>query len=189
MDKLADIIEQVREGDVDAYGLIVNEHQQMLINHVSFRLPDPNLVREVVHKTFIKAYEQLDEFDTSKDFAVWLRVIARYEVMTEIKRHIRERERKDELKEEIRDYLLDSALGQEKEDADYLAMDALRRCLGDLNGHAEKLVKLRYRQRKTSKEIADQLGRTTTWVTTTLHRVRGNLKKCIEEKIAAEVQK
>src|ERR1051326_9389249 len=63
-------IKKVLSGDRDAYAAIVAEYQEMLLAYAAFRVPDRALVDEVVQQTFIRAYEQLADYKSDKDFGI-----------------------------------------------------------------------------------------------------------------------
>jgi len=77
-------LRKVLSGDRDAYSEIVAEHQGMLLAYAAFRIPDAALVDEVVQQTFIRAFEQLRDFQPDKDFGIWLRSICRFMIMAEL---------------------------------------------------------------------------------------------------------
>jgi RNA polymerase sigma-70 factor (ECF subfamily) len=56
----------------------------------------------------------------------------------------------------------------------------LRDCVAKLGREAADLVALRYFNKRSCKEIAEQKQRTVSWVTTTLNRVRKTLRECME---------
>jgi RNA polymerase sigma-70 factor (ECF subfamily) len=173
-------LRKVLSGDRDAYSEIVAEHQGMLLAYAAFRIPDAALVDEVVQQTFIRAYEQLRDFQADKDFGIWLRSICRFMIMAELKRVSRDRQNKDSYQEHLKVTLLGEALARASEtDEDVLLR--LRTCLGRLQQTARSLVTLRYQEFLKVEEIASRLGQSATWVATTLFRVRETLRKCIGE--------
>ena len=172
---------RVLAGDRDAYSEIVAEYQDMLLAYAAFRVPDAALVDEVVQQTFIRAYEQLRDFQTDKDFGVWLRSICRFMILAELKRVTRDRQNKDNYQEHLKVRLLGEALERGASTADEDVLRRLQGCLGRLQQTARSLVTLRYQELLKVDEIAARLGQSATWVATTLFRVRETLRKCIGE--------
>ena len=179
MQDLQETIRQVLGGRKEAFADLVRAHQEMLLAYAAFRLPDPALVDEVVQQTFIRAYEQLRDFQTDKDFGVWLRSICRFMIMAELKRVSRDRQNKDNYQEHLKVTLLGAALDRAALDPDEDVLLRLRGCLGRLQQTARSLVTLRYQEFLKVEEIAARLGQSATWVATTLFRVRETLRKCI----------
>jgi RNA polymerase sigma-70 factor (ECF subfamily) len=181
MGDLAATLRRVLSGDRDAYSDIVADHQGMLLAYAAFRIPDAALVDEVVQQTFIRAYEQLRDFQSDKDFGVWLRSICRFMIMAELKRASRDRQNRDNYQEHLKVTLLGEALERRASDTDDDVLLRLRGCLGRLQLTARSLVTLRYQEFLRVEEIASRLGQSATWVATTLFRVRETLRKCIGE--------
>ena len=181
MGDLAGTLKRVLAGDRDAYSEVVAEYQDMLLAYAAFRVPDAALVDEVVQQTFIRAYEQLRDFQTDKDFGVWLRSICRFMIMAELKRVSRDRQNRDNYQEHLKVTLLGEALQRGASETDEDVLRRLRTCLGRLQQTARSLVTLRYQEFLKVEEIAARLGQSATWVATTLFRVRETLRKCIGE--------
>jgi len=181
MGDLTRSLRRVLSGDRDAYSEIVAEYQDMLLAYAAFRVPDAALVDEVVQQTFIRAYEQLRDFQTDKDFGVWLRSICRFMILAELKRASRDRQNKDNYQGHLKVRLLGEALERGESGADEDVLRRLKGCMGRLQQTARSLVTLRYQELLKVEEIASRLGQSATWVATTLFRVRETLRKCIGE--------
>src|SRR5262245_45816719 len=68
----ARIVDEVRRGDRDAYGVLVARYERKL-QHVLLRLVrDPEQARDLAQETFLKVYQRLDQFDTARRFGPWL---------------------------------------------------------------------------------------------------------------------
>ena len=83
-------IQRIRGGDLDAYEAVVRQYQAILLGYAAHRLLDVNAAQDVVQLTFIRAFEQLDEYDPQRDFGVWLCVICKHFILTELERQRRE---------------------------------------------------------------------------------------------------
>jgi RNA polymerase sigma-70 factor, ECF subfamily len=181
MGDLIRTLRRVLSGDRDAYSEIVAEYQDMLLAYAAFRVPDAALVDEVVQQTFIRAYEQLKDFQTDKDFGIWLRSICRFMILAELKRVTRDRQNKENYQDHLKVTLLGEALARGESGADEDVLRRLKGCMGRLQQTARSLVTLRYQELLKVEEIASRLGQSATWVATTLFRVRETLRKCIGE--------
>lgn len=181
MKELGESLRRVLSGDKNAYAGIVAGYQDMLLAYAAFRVPDAALVDEVVQQTFIRAYEQIREFQTDKDFGVWLRSICRFMIMAELKRVSRDRSNKENYQEHLQAQLIGQALesGDTGVDDDVLAR--LKGCLGKLQATSRQLVTYRYQEFMRVEEIAQRMGQSATWVATTLFRVRESLRRCLTE--------
>ena len=184
MDDLAAVIRRVLAGDRDAYTDLVRAHQDMLTAYAAFRVPDAALVDEVVQQTFIRAYEQLADFDVAKDFGTWLRTICKFMIMAELKRQTRDRQNKDGYQDHLRQTLLEAALDRAEAGPDDDLLKRLQACLGKLQSTARSLVEARYRRAQKIEEIAGQVGQSVAWVATNLFRIRDVLRRCLESREA-----
>jgi RNA polymerase sigma-70 factor (ECF subfamily) len=185
MNDLGETLRRVLAGDPNAYSGIVAGYQDMLLAYAAFRVPDAALVDEVVQQTFIRAYEQLRDFQTDKDFGVWLRSICRFMILAELKRVSRDRTNRDAYQDHLRAELAGRALERCSSDVDEDIRLRLQACLGKLQETARSIVRLRYQELLKVEEIAERLGQSAGWVATTLFRVRGTLRRCIGEGVKA----
>lgn len=173
--------QRILDGDLDAYGDIVREHQGMLIGYAMRRLGDWRLAEEVVQLTFIRAFQKLEEFRPEQEFGVWLCVTCKYLILTELEKRRRESRNKNNFKETLAVELAEAMSGVDDEDAGMDLSAALRDCVGKLQKEAASLIELKYFKKQSCKEIAETKGRTVTWVTSTLSRTRQALKTCMEK--------
>ena len=60
-----------------AFEILVRRHHRRLLAYAISVLDDENTARDVVQDSFVVAHRRLDEFDTSRDFAAWMRGIVR----------------------------------------------------------------------------------------------------------------
>lgn len=73
----AELIAQAVRGDTDAYEQIVQQHQEAVFRLAYALLGDVQDAQDVAQDTFIRAYRQLDRFDTARPLRPWLLQIAR----------------------------------------------------------------------------------------------------------------
>jgi len=73
----AEVIEQIRSGDLDQYGRLVERYRVGLVIHCDRLLGDRDEAEDVAQKACIKAYEKLHDFDSNKArYSTWLYRIA-----------------------------------------------------------------------------------------------------------------
>ena len=180
MEDLQGTVRRVLQGDRDAFALLVRDHQDMLLAFAAYRLPDAALVDEVVQQTFIRAFEQLADFDPAKDFATWLRAICRFMILAELKRLSRDRQNRDTYKDRLKGSLVEAAL-ERADGADADDLLRLRSCMDQLQKTSRDLVKARYQDALPLGDIARKFKQSTAWVATTLFRVRDALRRCLEQ--------
>lgn len=169
----------VQRGEVRAFEPLVDRHLRHVHALVALRLPVPHLVDEITHETFVSAFHMMDRFTAGTNLHGWLRTIAGNLVRKELARYHREESNKlgyEALRE------IELAMGEDHENVSREA-EALRECLDRVPANVRSLLDLRYRDDFTSEVIAGRLQKTAAWVRVTLHRVREQLRGCIETRL------
>ncbi|MDD2407259.1 MAG: RNA polymerase sigma factor RpoE [Tepidiphilus sp.] len=70
------LVARVRQGDQNAFGLLVSKYQRKVQRLLSRLVRDPAEVEDLTQETFIKAYRALDSFRGDSAFYTWLYRIA-----------------------------------------------------------------------------------------------------------------
>jgi RNA polymerase sigma-70 factor, ECF subfamily len=68
----AQLVEEARRGDGDAFGELVRRYERRLLRVIGRFVSDQELARDLAQETFLRVYERLDRFDTSRRFGPWL---------------------------------------------------------------------------------------------------------------------
>ncbi|MDA3926026.1 MAG: sigma-70 family RNA polymerase sigma factor [Kiritimatiellae bacterium] len=176
-------IQAAKTGDMTAYGRLIRSHEKMLLVFATYRIPVREEACEAVQDTFIRAYEQIGDFRTGADFGVWLRSICRYMVLNRITEYTRRRKKHDNYKEQLSILAVNQVSSTVIDDPTIDPLAQLTECMSKLNDQSRELITDRYHNTLSIHEISKKTGRTNTWVTSTLHRVRSVLKTCIEKHI------
>lgn len=177
MDREADLVARAQRGDVDAFAALMDAHLPRVRRFLAVRAPVAHLADELAHETFVFAFRNLSGFAAGTDLGAWLRSIAANVLRAEVQRFARQRRNLQRYAE----WRVLEAADDAAPEADAEALhDRLSRCLERLPGHLRGLVDLKYREERSSEEMAERLGRTVAWVRTTLFRVREQLRTCIE---------
>lgn len=178
-------IENILSGDLDAYEAVVRQYQGTLLGYAAHRLPDIDAAQEVVQLTFIRAYEKLDDYQPERDFGIWLCVICKHFILTELERQRRESRNLEKFSHALR-LRVGEEMVSAANDGQHDLLPALRECLKNLQTQAASVVRLRYEERQSCRSIAESLDRTVTWVTSTLSRSRKVLRMCVESRLGEE---
>jgi len=175
-------IERVRRGDLDAFETLMRLHVRRLRMLIGLRAPVPDLVDEVVQQTFVFAFEHIDEFRKGTHFFAWLSAIAKNHLRTEILRYSRDRAGRMKYAEQrLLQIAQDRFARRAPQELIHLEV-----CLERVPANLRELLELTYKQQHSASEIAQRLEQSLSWVYTTLCRVRKQLRKCIETKLALE---
>ncbi|OUT60902.1 MAG: hypothetical protein CBB71_06455 [Rhodopirellula sp. TMED11] len=178
-------IKTILGGDLDAYDAVVRQYQAMLLGYAANRLPDLDAAQEVVQLTFIRAYEQLNEYQPQRDFGVWLCVICKHFILSELERQRREFRNLGQFSDALR-LRVGERMAELSDNDQRQSLSAMRECLTALQSQAALVVRLRYEERQSCRSIAESLNRTVTWVSSTLSRSRRALRVCIERRLDEE---
>ncbi|HPA19126.1 MAG TPA: sigma-70 family RNA polymerase sigma factor [Verrucomicrobiae bacterium] len=174
------LIEASRHGDLDAFSRLVLRHQGALRACLAVRLDEPHHAEDLAQEVFILAFRKLAEFDPQRPFAPWLRGIA-FNLLRNHRRKIRAISSGDaEDLQSLVDAEID-ALHQEGHEADWRT--ALETCLGQLDEAPRHLVRARYEDDIDVAEICRRSGKKHSAVTMQLHRIRLQLRACIERRL------
>lgn len=66
------LVEQIRQGVRAAYGELVHRYEKKLIRTIHRMVGNAETAEDLAQETFLKAYDRLDRFDSSKRFGPWL---------------------------------------------------------------------------------------------------------------------
>jgi RNA polymerase sigma-70 factor (ECF subfamily) len=90
--KLTDeeIVEKVRSDDRDLYAVIIDRYKNKLLRYATNLVHDKDKASHVVQDSLVKAYINLNGFNTKKKFSSWIYRIVHNEAMNEIKKYKRE---------------------------------------------------------------------------------------------------
>ena len=179
-ERIAEIIQKVLAGDIDAYEEIVQEYQEEVWRIIAFTLHDISYTEDLVQEVFVKAFRNLETYDPERNFGVWIRTIARNLLRNEIRRAMRERK----AFRNYREYLMKRLEDNEKaEQHEVRLAQALAKCREHMEGDAGQALELRYEKSMGFSEIAETLNRTVAAARQLLMRVRSILRQCVEERM------
>ncbi|MCM2374188.1 sigma-70 family RNA polymerase sigma factor [Aporhodopirellula aestuarii] len=135
---------------------------------------------EVFQRTCVILWQKYSQFD-GENFLAWACRIARYEML----KHRDSQRRVKVFGDETIEYLSADAYLVAREVGD--RRTALGTCLKKLDDADKELIKHRYYDGLSVKEIAEQLGRSSYAVYRELSRIHGMLSRCIERTLAEEI--
>jgi len=176
-----EIVEMTREGEPEAYTELVRRYQDKLLRYTGSIIKNNEMAEDAVQNTFIKAYENLQGFNTGKKFSSWIYRIAHNEAVNKIKKN--ERKSPVSLKDLFEEFL-ESKVNIEQEYEKKELDKNVRRCLQKLPIKYADVLALFYIENKSYEEISDILRIPTGTVGTRINRGKNKLKEtCIKLKI------
>ena len=161
------------------YLQLLGQHERRLRGFILALVPNRADAEDIAQEVRIRLWEQFDSYDPAKDFGVWARAIARYQVLTH--RTMQSRHGmvvSSELMEKIAEQV--TAMSEELE----AGQKALEDCFEKLPAAKRELLTRYYSGKWTTRELAAQLGRTFDATRQTILRTRLALRDCVEEALA-----
>ena len=189
METLTDslLISRYQKGDENALSILISRHQKELFSFIFYKLMDEELANDVFQDTFMKIIVSLKEgrYNDDGKFILWAKRIAHNLIIDHYRlksKHIKVSETTYENEEfSIFDLLKETEENIEERLITNQIYDDLIKMLVFLPENQQEVIKLRFFDGLSFKEIAEQ---TNTSINTTLGRVRYaliNMRKIMEE--------
>ena len=189
METLTDslLISRYQKGDENALSILISRHQKELFSFIFYKLMDEELANDVFQDTFMKIIVSLKEgrYNDDGKFILWAKRIAHNLIIDHYRlksKHIKVSETTYENEEfSIFDLLKETEENIEERLITNQIYDDLMNMLVFLPENQQEVIKLRFFDGLSFKEIAEQ---TNTSINTTLGRVRYaliNMRKIMEE--------
>ncbi|MCM8542864.1 MAG: sigma-70 family RNA polymerase sigma factor [Lentisphaeraceae bacterium] len=166
-----ELISQAKCGDLQAFEEIVSLTITDVRCLVAFHFPDSAVVDDLTQEIYILTYRSLKSFSEGS-FAAWLKTIVWNRVRTEKLK----RKRLVKNLANLKDFLIIKHEVPEE----HPAISNLEECYKHLNEEHRLLIKLKYKERFSSKELASHFGKSSDWVRTSLYRLRSSLRECLD---------
>ncbi|MEM9110005.1 MAG: sigma-70 family RNA polymerase sigma factor [Planctomycetota bacterium] len=155
--------------------------QPVVSAYIRTLLPDYHQAEEVLQRVAVTLVRKFEAYDPDRAFVPWAIGFARFEVLRYRRDHATDRHRFES------DIVGQVAELYQSEDIDFAGWrEALRSCVGRLQGRNREVLKLRYTQDESPTEIAKEMNMSSNAVRQLLHRVRASLRQCIERAIAGK---
>ncbi|AWB65603.1 RNA polymerase factor sigma-70 [Saccharobesus litoralis] len=165
------------------FEILMRENSQMLLTYLRATAKAPHLVDEIFQETMVTAWHKLDEFDSSRPFAPWLRGIAKNHLLC----HYRKSKREMLLcNDEVLDFLEQHihALEQTPGDSWDDKIAPLKDCIEQLPDKYRQAVEVRYIQEQKPMLAKLQLAISAEALKKRLQRAKQVLFDCLSKKIA-----
>ena len=181
------LISRYQKGDENALSILISRHQKELFSFIFYKLMDEELANDVFQDTFMKIIVSLKEgrYNDDGKFILWAKRIAHNLIIDHYRlksKHIKVSETTYENEEfSIFDLLKETEENIEERFITNQIYDDLMKMLVFLPENQQEVIKLRFFDGLSFKEIAEQ---TNTSINTTLGRVRYaliNMRKIMEE--------
>lgn len=171
-EKLSDeeIVEEVRSKDQELYYIIVERYQNKLLRYAISLIKDEDRASDVVQDSFIKAFINLNGFDTKKNFASWIYRIVHNEAINIVKKYQKELPILDDF-----DFQSDESIENNFEQKETVVK--VKKCSEEMPLLYSEPLSLFYIHEKSYKEISDILRIPMGTVATRISRAKILMKK------------
>lgn len=163
----------------DAFASHLVAVQRRLYSYILTLLPSLSDADDVLQETNAVLLRKRDQYVPDTEFGAWACRVAYFEVLTYRRRKYRERSRLFFTNEELLDDLAGEAASRYAGD-ESIPVSRLENCMGKLSPLHRELIRLRYRQRQSSEQIAAVTGRSANAIRQLLYRVRTQLLTCLQ---------
>lgn len=154
--------------------------QRTILTFIGSLVHNFSEAEELLQETAAQIFSQESGYDPSRPFLPYAFGVARNVVLMHQRRFGRNPVIFDQ---EAVDRLATAFIELDRNLECELRVEALRRCYGKLSQQARRLCRLRYEEDLGSEEIAAQTGATAGSVRISLHRIREQLKDCVQRQL------
>jgi RNA polymerase sigma-70 factor (ECF subfamily) len=172
------LLEKVQQGDLEAYGLIIQDYQTSVFNVCYRILGIKQEAEDLTQEAFIRAYRQIKRYDTSRPFGPWVRTLAANLCYNHLKKARPVQSALDDERHQLH-----SNKGENPEAVLEINQEhqALYNAVWKLPEIQRVALELRHFQDLTYQEMADVLNLPLNTVRSHLYRARQNLAGLLEE--------
>lgn len=164
-----EIVEKVRSIDQELYVILVERYQGKLLRYATNLIKDEHRAVDVVQESFIKAFINLEGFDTKKKFSSWIYRIVHNEAMNIVKKYQKEVSLPD-------DFVFQSNENIEEAFEQKEITAKVEKCLKEMPLLYSEPLTLRFIEEKSYEEISDILRIPMGTVATRISRAKNLMK-------------
>jgi len=177
LSKLSDekVVEITRTKEKEAYAEIIKRYQAKLMRYAKYLINDEDKAADVVQESFIKAYINLNSFNTKLKFSSWIYRIVHNQAINLINKHKKEKP----LFENI-DF--DSGINIEEDYSREETREMIKACLDEMPIIYKGPLSLFYLEEKSYTEISDILRIPIGTVGTRINRAKLIMKQICQKK-------
>ena len=182
-----DIIQQVLQGNQNAYATLVTRYQSFVFTIVLRYVKAREDAEEVAQDIFVKAYRSLADFKGASKFSTWLYTITTTSCITFLRKKKLEVHSLDNEKVfAVADNVDGGMSANQIEQKSKIAM--VNGAINLLSPEDAQVITLFYKGEQSLEEIAQALGKEVNTVKVQLHRARTRLKDKMQKHFTAEVK-
>ena len=169
-----EIVEKVINLNQDFYAIIIDRYQKKLVRYANNLIKDGDKAIDIVQESFIKAFINLNSFDTKKKFSSWIYRIVHNQVMNVAKKYQKETPL-------LEDWDFESSDNIEKDFEQRETAENVEKCLSKIPLLYSEPIALYYIDEKSYEEISDILKIPIGTVATRINRAKKIMKNICQK--------
>jgi RNA polymerase sigma-70 factor (ECF subfamily) len=168
------------EQEIAAFSELVSAHRSRVFGYIYAMLHNMSDAEDIYQQTTLLMWQKFGEYSPGTDFGSWALKIAYYNIKN-FQRSMRRRHVffSDAVMEKVAHCYESHSVKAAEE-----RLDALGRCVRRLSEQHQHILKLRYAESISIKELANREGKTEAAMTMLLSRLRKTVFKCVQAHIA-----
>ncbi|WP_159084059.1 RNA polymerase sigma factor [Saccharobesus litoralis] len=178
-----ELIVKAQNKDIDAFSQLVKNHEREVRICLAARLDTAHEAEDLAQEAFIIAFSRIDEYEPVRPIKYWFRAIA-LNLLNNYRRKVKPLAVGDS--NDLEDMLNSKIEANLQHDGENTVVSALQGCMGLLSDDLQKLVVQHYSEGYSVGDLTKMHDVKHSTLTMRLHRVRDKLRKCIDEKLAAQ---
>jgi RNA polymerase sigma-70 factor (ECF subfamily) len=176
------LINEIMEGDKDAYAVLVRRYQKPMFNLMMRMTSNSEDAFDLTQETFVRAYEKLDHFNPSNRFFPWL-----YTIGLNLARDFLRKERireshNNEVRKTHQTRYLEMNPDPIAPNMERLELQQVQEALATLPLESREAVMLRFHEDMPMKEVAQALGISISGAKMRVHRALLRLREILYQK-------
>ncbi|MCM8537120.1 MAG: sigma-70 family RNA polymerase sigma factor [Lentisphaeraceae bacterium] len=177
-----ELIEKATNGDLESFAKLIRENQGKVFAYIVVRVNNRHEAEDFTQEVFLTAFKKLASFDLNMPFTPWLRGIA----ANILRNYWRKKKETAAGGQDELQGLIDQHINTHSESHKHDTLDFLRQCLTEADTESSKLITLRYFKESSLASLKEELNLNHSTLTMRLHRIREEIRKCINQKISEE---
>lgn len=180
------LVKKAIGGDEEAYKKLVDKYERALFFHILKMVKDREQVHDLVQEAFVKAFDNLDTYNTNYAFSTWLYRIAKNNTIDYLrKKKLNTLSIDSPVKTkdgEMQMQLPDESASTDRQIIQKERQKIVQQAIQDLPEKYRKVIELRHMEEKSYQEIADLLDSPLGTVKAHIFRARELLYKALKDK-------
>lgn len=180
------LVQEAREGDEQSYKRLVNKYERALYYHILKMVKDKEQVEDLVQEAFVKAFDNLESYNTNYAFSTWLYRIATNHTIDYLRKKKLQtlsidkprKTKSGEMEMQLEDHSAQTDRSIIRKQRQNIVQDAI----DELPAKYRKVIRLRHMEEKSYQEISEELDKPLGTVKAHIFRAREMLYKSLKDK-------